>query len=188
MFYCKTLAACNRWSRGTLEALILDCLRLPFLSARGRYWAVVGLASFQSRQLNAGVQGSEFPFFEFSYPLKLNFHLTRFFFFFGFVLTLKLCFRYDSSLVAQMEKCLPAMRETWVQSLVGKIPWRRKWQPTPIFLPGESHGQRSLGGYSPRGHKESDMAQWLHFLSFSYVVSKLSKIKDTVSLSQQPHF
>ena len=38
----------------------------------------------------------------------------------------------------------------------GKIPWRKKWPPTPIFLPGESHGQRRLGGYSPRGHKESD--------------------------------
>ena len=36
---------------------------------------------------------------------------------------------------------------------VGKIPWRRKWQPTPVFLPGESHGQRSLAGYSPWGHK-----------------------------------
>ena len=35
--------------------------------------------------------------------------------------------------------------------------WRRKWQPTPVFLPGESHGQRSLAGYSPRGSKESDM-------------------------------
>ena len=32
---------------------------------------------------------------------------------------------------------------------VGKIPWRRKWQPTPVFLPGKSHGQRSLAGYSP---------------------------------------
>ena len=41
-------------------------------------------------------------------------------------------------------------------SRVGKIPWRRKWQPTPVFLPGESHGQRSLVGYSPWGHKESD--------------------------------
>ena len=40
---------------------------------------------------------------------------------------------------------------------VGKIPWRRKWQPTPIFLPGESHGQRSLMGYSSWAHKESDM-------------------------------
>ena len=40
---------------------------------------------------------------------------------------------------------------------VGKIPWRRAWQPTPVFLPGESHGQRSLVGYSPWGCKESDM-------------------------------
>ena len=36
---------------------------------------------------------------------------------------------------------------------VGKIPWRRKWQPTPVFLPGESHGWRSLTGYSSWGHK-----------------------------------
>ena len=36
---------------------------------------------------------------------------------------------------------------------VGKIPWRRKWQPTPVFLPGESHGQRSLAGYSPWGRR-----------------------------------
>jgi len=42
---------------------------------------------------------------------------------------------------------------------VGKIPWRKKWQPTPVFLPGESHGQRSLAGYSPRGHKESDTTE-----------------------------
>ena len=40
---------------------------------------------------------------------------------------------------------------------VGKILWRRKWQPTPVFLPGRSYGQRSLAGYSPRDHKESDM-------------------------------
>ena len=36
---------------------------------------------------------------------------------------------------------------------VGKTPWRRAWQPTPVFLPGESHAQRSLAGCSPRGHK-----------------------------------
>ena len=42
------------------------------------------------------------------------------------------------------------------------IPWRRKWQPTPVFLPGESHGQRSLVGYSPQGHKESDTTEQLH--------------------------
>ena len=45
----------------------------------------------------------------------------------------------------------------------GKIPWRRKWQPTPVFLPGESHGWRSLEGYSPRGRKESDTTERLHF-------------------------
>ena len=43
----------------------------------------------------------------------------------------------------------------------GKIPWRREWLPTPVFLPGESHGQRSLMGCSPRGHKELDMTKWL---------------------------
>ena len=39
---------------------------------------------------------------------------------------------------------------------VGKIPQRREWLPTPVFFLGEFHGQRSLAGYSPQGHKESD--------------------------------
>ena len=43
--------------------------------------------------------------------------------------------------------------------LVGKIPWRRKWQPTPVFLLGKSHGQRSLAGYSLWGHEELDMTE-----------------------------
>ena len=47
----------------------------------------------------------------------------------------------------------------WVQ----KISWRRKRQPTPVFLPGKSHGRRSLVGYSPWGHRESDMTEQLHF-------------------------
>ena len=45
---------------------------------------------------------------------------------------------------------------------VGKIPWRRAWQPTPVFLPGESHGHRSLAGYSPPGRQESDTAEHTH--------------------------
>ena len=45
---------------------------------------------------------------------------------------------------------------------VGKIPWRRKWQPTPVFLPGKLRGQRSLAGYSPWGCKELDMTEWAH--------------------------
>ena len=44
-------------------------------------------------------------------------------------------------------------------SWIGKIPWRRAWQPTPVFLPGESHGHRSLAGYSPWGSKESDLTE-----------------------------
>jgi len=47
----------------------------------------------------------------------------------------------------------------WVQSRVGKISWRRTWLPTLVFLLGECHGQRSLAGYSPGGHKESDMTE-----------------------------
>ena len=41
--------------------------------------------------------------------------------------------------------------------------WRRQWHPTPVLLPGKSHGWRSLVGCSPWGHKESDMTEWLHF-------------------------
>ena len=54
-----------------------------------------------------------------------------------------------ASLAAQMVKNPPAMLETWFDPWVGKIPWRRAWQPTSVFLPGESHGQRGLEGYSP---------------------------------------
>ena len=45
---------------------------------------------------------------------------------------------------------------------VGKIPQSRKWQPTPVFLLGDSLGQRSLAGYCPWGHKESDMTKYEH--------------------------
>ena len=51
-----------------------------------------------------------------------------------------------TSLVSQTVKHLSTMWETRVRSLVGKIPWRRKWQSTPVLLPGKSHGQRSLVG------------------------------------------
>ena len=48
-------------------------------------------------------------------------------------------------------------------SWVGKILWRRKWQPTLVLLPGKSHGWRSLIGYSPWGRKNLDTTEWLHF-------------------------
>jgi len=50
---------------------------------------------------------------------------------------------------------------------IGKIPWRRKWQPTPVFLPGESHGQRNLAVYSPWGHKALDTTEVAEHMSMS---------------------
>ena len=77
------------------------------------------------------------------------------------------------------------MFDPWVR----KIPWRRKWQPTPVSLPGNCHGQRSLAGYSPWGRKESDMAEQLSTSSlnnrilFSYSSGGWeSKIKMPVGL------
>ena len=52
---------------------------------------------------------------------------------------------------------------------VGKIPWRREWHPTPVFLPGEFHGQRSLAGYSPWGCRESDTAERLTLCVSQYI-------------------
>ena len=59
---------------------------------------------------------------------------------------------------------------------VGKIPWRRKWQPTPILLPGKSHGWRSLIDYSPCGRKESDKTEQLHFLFHPNLMLALSQV------------
>ena len=61
------------------------------------------------------------------------------------------------SLVAPSVKNLTTVQWAW------KIPWRRNQQPSPVFLPGESHGRGSLVGYSPRGRKESDTTEQLHF-------------------------
>ena len=64
--------------------------------------------------------------------------------------------------MALMVKNLPASageKEVWFNPWVGKIPWRRKWQPTPIFLPRECHGQRSLAGCSPWGCQELDTTE-----------------------------
>ena len=79
-------------------------------------------------------------------------------------------FENTVSLVAQMVKNLSAIQETQI----GKIPQRTGWQPTQVFLPEESHGQRSLVGYSPRGHKESDMAELItHTHTHTHTISTL---------------
>ena len=74
--------------------------------------------------------------------------------------------QFLSSLVGQTVKHLPTMwKTTGFSPWVRKISWRRKWQPTPVFLPGKSHGRRSLVGYCPWGRKESDTTGRLHFTS-----------------------
>ena len=69
--------------------------------------------------------------------------------------------------MAQTVKHLPAVQgrprfDAWV----GKIPQRRKWQPTPVLVPGKFHGLRRLVDYSPWGHREPDTTERLHFLFF----------------------
>ena len=61
--------------------------------------------------------------------------------------------------MAQMVKNPPATRRLKFEPWVGKILWKKEWLPTTVFLPGESLGQRRLVGYSPWGHKESDMTE-----------------------------
>ena len=80
-----------------------------------------------------------------------------------------------ASQVAQLEKNPPAVQETWVRSLGGEEPLEKEWQPAPVFLPGEFHGQRSLAGYSPQGckswtrlvdyHQREPVLYW-HFFFF----------------------
>ena len=72
---------------------------------------------------------------------------------------------FQGFLSGTVVKNLPAnARDTnvAVQPWVGKIPWRRKWQPTPVFLPRKFHEQRSLAGYSPWGSKGSDITERVH--------------------------
>ena len=59
---------------------------------------------------------------------------------------------------------------------VGKIPWRRKWQPTPVLLPRKFHAWRSLVGYSSWGRKELDTTERLHFLCFIHLSSVLPSL------------
>ena len=68
--------------------------------------------------------------------------------------------------MARTIKNLPAMWEIWVGFQDGKILWRRKWQPTPVLLPGESHEQRSLAGYNPWGLKELDRTEWVILIRY----------------------
>ena len=78
-----------------------------------------------------------------------------------------------ASLVAQWVKNLLTMQETWVQSLGPEDPLEKGMQPTPVSLPGELHGQRSLAGYSSRGRKKSDTAEPLTHTHITWLVFKV---------------
>ena len=76
-------------------------------------------------------------------------------------------------LCLQCRSCRRLRFGPWVR----KIPWRREWQPTPLFLPEEFHGQRSLTGCSPWGHKEQDTTERLSLThSYKYIIIPLRYI------------
>ena len=82
-----------------------------------------------------------------------------------------------------MVKDLPATQETWVQSLGREDSWRRKWLLTPVFLPGEFRGQRSLVSYSWWGQRESDMTELVTLSPYLVLYHLLVKIFTFLSFS-----
>ena len=94
-------------------------------------------------------------------PLDCELKENRSYILFIIVVFSEVPIQYQASLVAQLVKNPPAMGETGSDPWVGRTPWRRTWQPTAVFLPGECRGQRSLAGYSPWGCTKSDMTEQL---------------------------
>ena len=87
-----------------------------------------------------------------------------------------------------MVKNPPTMQEMQVESLGWEDPWRRAWQPTLVFLPGESHGQKSLMGYSPWGCKESDMAERLTLALFPSYYPKINPMPSVCGMTNHVRF
>ena len=100
----------------------------------------------------------------------------------SFLFTYFFKWKFWASLLAQTVKNLPAVQETWVDPWVGKMPWRRAWQPTPVFLPGESPWTEEPGGLQSMGlqrvrHKHStkhSRAQLIYNVSFCYIAKWFS--------------
>ena len=81
--------------------------------------------------------------------------------------------KWRSSLVGICLQC----RKSRFWSLVGKIPWRKEWLPTPVFLPEESHGQGSLVDYSSWCRRELDTTEWLSHTVHTYTLSEINQTK-----------
>ena len=85
----------------------------------------------------------------------------------------------QASLLALWWRVYLKSRRPGFDPWVGKIPSRRKWQPTPLFLPGEFHEQGSLVGYSPWGSKELDTMEWLTLSLMAQIVKNLPAVLKT---------
>ena len=119
-----------------------------------------------------------FPFFASLFHLEPPVFFGVVFFFFSFLylwvyfcLAIYSCLNFPGGSSGKESTCqCRRWRRSGFSPWVGKIPWRRKWQPTPVFLPGEAYGQRRLAGYSPWGHKESVTTEHTHiqFFVFSF--------------------
>ena len=83
-----------------------------------------------------------------------------------------------------MVKNLPANAGDF--RVIRKIPWRRAWQPTPVFLPEESHGQRSLAGNSPKGCKESDTTEATQHKAHTFLPLKKKVLRADITTRQLP--
>ena len=85
----------------------------------------------------------------------------------------------------QCRRCRKRGFDPWVR----KIPWRKKWQPTPVFLPRKSHGQRSLEGYSPCGQKESNMTSGKFHEQRAWwaTVHGVARVRHNQATELQPH-
>ena len=90
------------------------------------------------------------------YSFHSTYHLLTYSIIYLFIMHTVYCLPHPYYQVAQCKESTCPCRRHGFDPWVEKIPWRREWQPTPVFLPGESHGQRRLEGYSPCSRKESD--------------------------------
>ena len=81
--------------------------------------------------------------------------------------------------------CVSLIQSSQVVDATQCLSWRRKWQPTPAFLPGKFHGQRSLEGYNPRGCKELDMTEHLGTYTHTYTLPLLSFCKHALYIGEQ---
>ena len=86
--------------------------------------------------------------------------------------------------ICQCRRCRRHEFNSWV----GKILWRRKCQPTPVFLPGKSHGEKSLVSYSPWSHKESDTAKYAHGSVPGEEIKWICSIKKSQNIDQNYFF